>query len=116
MKTPKEVPHKIRSASRTKEKGKPTKHAKDAVDAFLMAGFGLKLHRYALSRLYCKPSREKWLDTPEEDKIACACIFVWEPPDGDMGTEEVQLTREEHIELKEHLAFLRGIRPKENSK
>jgi hypothetical protein len=76
-----------------------------------MAQFGLTLHRHALSELYCKPSQEKWLDTPAEGKIAYAVIVVMAA--GGTGDEEVQLTREEHIELKAHLAFLRGIRPKE---
>jgi hypothetical protein len=100
----------------TKEKGKPTKRAKDRADSFQLAQLGLKLHRFALSKLYCKPSREKWLETPAEDKIAYAAILLWDPPDGGAGNEEVSLTRDEHIELKEHLAFLRGIRPKEKSK
>jgi hypothetical protein len=104
MNKTKAAPLKIRSAS----KRKPTKHAKE--EAAILAELGLKLHRSALSRLYCKPSRAEWLDTPAEDKIAYAVIVVMQPPDGDAGTEEVQLTREEHIELKDHLAFLRRIR------
>jgi hypothetical protein len=118
MNTHKSVPLKIKPTSQDKQTGtkaklKPTKRA-EAFEAFQLAKLGLQLHRINLSKLHCKPSREDWLNTPAEDKIAYAVIVVMEPPDGGAGHEEVQLTQAEHIELKAHLAFLRGIRPKDS--
>jgi hypothetical protein len=101
----------------TKEKYKPTNQAKDHGDSFpLLADFGLKLHRSALSKFYCKPSQEEWLNTPEEGNeegrfYKGGLIFFEE--DGGCGFTEVDLTRDEYVELKEHLAFLRRIRPYE---
>jgi hypothetical protein len=88
----------------------PTNRAKE--EAAILAELGLKLHRSALSRLYCKPSREKWLDeTPEEgnepDQFQNGALLM-----DDVGkvAQEIHLTRDEYDELKDHLAFLRRIR------
>jgi hypothetical protein len=139
MKPKSAVPLKITAAS-TKENRKPTKksaayraaeseliavllHAKDLADSSLMAEFALKLHRNALSKLYCKPSREKWLNTPEEGnaegQFYKGYLAMTDPEtvrgetrEG-LGIFEVALTRDEYVELKDHLAFFRRIRPYE---
>jgi hypothetical protein len=121
MKPKSAPPLKITSARTAR---KPTKHAAyEENKSFILAHLGLQLHQFALSKLHCKPSREKWLNTPEEGnaegQFYKGHLAMTEPDtvrgetrDG-LGVFEVDLTRDEYVELKAHLAFLRRIRPYE---
>lgn len=130
MNTHKSAPLKIKPTSQDKQTGtakrKPTRLAKEPSVAFEFSDFAFKMLRLALGELYCKPSREKWLtETPEKGnergQFYDGALLM-----SDKGGEvkEVDLTRDEYDELKEHLAFLRRIRRlelkrrprKENSK
>jgi hypothetical protein len=93
-----------------------TKHAEESRSMMLSwPNSALSFIAAALSKLYCKPSQEEWLKTPEQGnesgQFYDACLMVDDKP-GDKQ-QLIDLTRDEVIELKHHLAFLRRIRPYE---